>query len=162
MRDKVTGVQTLPVGKLDRTIRGLGGEFAKFGVVGVINFIIDVGLFNVLIFTALSGSPLTAKAVATTVAAASSYFMNRHWTWRHRARTGLSRELPLFLVLSAVGLGITEFCLAFSHYGLGLTSRLADNIAANVVGLILATSWRFLSFKRWVFLAPTEDACAGQ
>ena len=140
-------------------VRSLAPEAAKFAVVGGVNFALDVGLFNLLIFTVLDGSPLTAKAVSTTVAAASSYFMNRHWTWRHRARTGLSRELPLFLLLSAVGLGITEVCLAFSHYGLGLTSPLADNIAANVVGLGLATSWRFLSFKRWVFLAPADPAC---
>ena len=82
--------------------------------------------------------------------------MNRHWTWRERARTGLRRELPLFLALSAIGLGITLTCLAVSHYGLGLTSPLADNVAANVVGLGFGMVWRFWSFKRWVFLASPD------
>ena len=132
-------------------------EVGKFGVVGVVNFVLDVGLFNVLLFTVLSSQPLAAKALSTTVAATSSYFMNRHWTWDHRARSGLHRELPLFLLLSAVGLGITEVCLLVSHYGLGFTSHLADNVAANVVGLVLATAWRFLSFKKWVFRTPERE-----
>ena len=42
-------------------------------------------------------------------------------------------------------------CLAISHYALGFTSPLADNIAANVVGLGLATAFRFWSYRRWVF-----------
>jgi putative flippase GtrA len=138
-------------------------EVAKFAVVGGFNYTLDVALFNLLIFTIWQGSPLLAKAAATAVAATSSYFMNRHWTWDARARTGLSRELPLFLLLSAVGLGITEAVLAVSHYGLGLTSPLADNLAANVVGVGFATVWRFLSFKRWVFLPldpPAAPRCA--
>jgi putative flippase GtrA len=132
----------------------LVSEVAKFGVVGAINVFVDAGLFNLLTFTVFEGQPIRSKFISTTTAIVSSYFMNRHWTWRHRARTSLLRELPLFLVLSGVGLGITLACLAVSHYGLGFTSKLADNVAANVVGLALGMVWRFWSFKRWVFLAP--------
>jgi putative flippase GtrA len=140
-----------------RSLRPRFREVAQFGVVGAANYLLDIGLFNVLLFTAFSGEPLPAKALATTAAATSSYFMNRYWTWGDRARAGLARELPLFLVLSGVGLLITEICLLVSHYGLGLTSRVADNVAANVVGLVLATTWRFLSFKKWVFLASVRE-----
>lgn len=132
-------------------------ELAKFGVVGMINFFLDVAMFNVLRVTVLTDKPITAGVISTAVAATSSYFMNRHWTWRHRARTGLLRELPLFLVLSGVGLGISTGCLALSHYVLGLDSLLADNIAKNGVGLALGMAWRFWSFKRWVFLVPPAD-----
>ena len=38
----------------------------------------------------------------------------------------LRRELPMFLLLSAVGLAIALACLGFSHYVLGYTSTLAD------------------------------------
>jgi hypothetical protein len=53
---------------------------------------------------------------------------------------------------------ISEACLVVSHYGFDFTSRLADNLAANGVGLVLATTWRFLSYKKWVFLAPDDRA----
>jgi putative flippase GtrA len=35
---------------------------------------------------------------------------------------------------------------------LGLTSRLADNISANVVGVGLGTVFRFVTYKRFVFV----------
>lgn len=130
------------------------GEVGKFGIIGVTNTILDLLIFNALLFTAFESSPAVAKVVSTVVSATSSYFMNRHWTWRHRARSGTHRELPTFLLLSALALGITEACLLFSHYGLGLTSKLSDNIAANGFGLLLATLFRFWSFKRFVFLHP--------
>jgi hypothetical protein len=53
-----------------------------------------------------------------------------------------------------VGLGISLACLAISHYGLGYTSKLADNVASFGPGLILGMGWRFWSFKRWVFTDP--------
>ncbi len=143
---------------LDSRFRAVLHEVAKFGVVGFLNFALDVALFNLLRVGPLHHKPLTAGVISTAVAATSSYFMNRHWTWRHRARSGLRRELPLFLVLSGVGLGISTGCLALSHYALGLHTLLADNIAKNGVGLALGMAWRFWSFKRWVFLMPPAPA----
>ena len=128
-------------------------EVAKFGIVGAFNFGVDITLANLL----YGLGPLTSKSIAVTVAATSSYFMNRHWSFAHRARSGIKREYVMFIVLSAVGLAIVEVCLAVSHYGLGYTSKLADNIAANGVGLVLGTTWRFWSFKRWVFLPAPKD-----
>lgn len=144
--------------RLPAPLRVLADELAKFGTVGAFNFVLDVALFNVLRLTVLEGKPLTAKAISTAVAATSSYFMNRHWTWKHRVRSGLRREYGLFILLSAVGLLITEACLATSHYLLGWDSVLADNISANGVGLVLGMAWRFWSFKRWVFLEPRDAA----
>src|SRR5581483_4420977 len=101
--------------------------------------------------------PLTAKALSTVVAATSSYFMNRHWTWRDRARTGLAREYSLFIALSGVALGLTLGCLAFGEYVLHEQSLLARNFWGNVVGVGVAMVWRFWSFKRWVFLEPEPE-----
>ncbi|HET6818446.1 MAG TPA: GtrA family protein [Mycobacteriales bacterium] len=135
-------------------------EIAKFGLVGAVNYVLDVSLFNALIVGPLHDRPLTSKAISTVVAATSSYFMNRHWTWRNRARTGLGREYGLFIVLSAVGLAITLGCLGFGEYVLNQHSWLARNVWGNVVGVGLGMVWRFWSFKRWVFLpaGPAADA----
>ena len=72
--------------------------------------------------------------MATTVA----YFGNRFWTFRHRARTSMRREYVLFFVLNGVGLLISVGALWFSHYALGFTRLLADNISANFVGVASA------------------------
>jgi putative flippase GtrA len=135
-------------------------EIAKFGIVGAINYVVDVGLFNILVVSLLSSRPLTAKGISTIVAATSSYFMNRHWTWKDRARTGVRREYLLFLVLSAIALGITLGCLAFGEYVLHQDSLLARNFWGNIVGVGVAMVFRFWSFKRWVFLEPEPSRTA--
>jgi putative flippase GtrA len=141
-------------------------EIAKFGVVGIGAFIIDIGLFNLLRFAGGEGPmydrPLTAKIVSVVVATTFAYVGNRYWTFRHRGRTTFGREYVLFFVLNGVGLAISVGCLWFSHYALGLTSALADNISANVVGIALGTMFRFWSYRRWVFPAdePTADDAA--
>jgi putative flippase GtrA len=148
------GVTVASVKRLYATFESLIHEIAKFGLVGAVNYVMDVALFNVLLATWLPHKPLTAKAISTVVAATSSYFMNRHWTWRHRARSGMLREYGLFIALSAIALGLTLGCLAFGEYVLHEQSLLARNFWGNVVGVGVAMVWRFWSFKRWVFLEP--------
>ena len=136
-------------------------EIAKFGVVGIGAFIIDIGLFNLLRFAGGEGpmydKPLTAKIVSVVVATTFAYFGNRYWTFRHRGRTSFGREYVLFFVLNGVGLAISVGCLWFSHYVLHLDSALANNISANVIGLGLGTLFRFWSYRRWVFPAIPDD-----
>ena len=74
-------------------------------------------------------------------------------------REQVHHEVLIFLAVSAVGGLIAMGCLGFSHYVLGLTSKLADNISANGVGLVLATLFRFWGYKTLVFVAgkPAED-----
>ncbi len=130
-------------------------EILKFGVVGVGGVVIDFGFFNLFEHDGIG--PLTSGALSNIIAALVSYFANRHWAFAHRARTGLRRELPIFVLLSSIGLGINEIPLAITHYGFGWTSLLADDLSRYTVGLVLATAFRFLSFKRWVFTADTHD-----
>ena len=124
----------------------------KFGVVGSLAFLVDLGVFNLLLH--LSDKPLTSKTLSTVVATTVAYAGNRTWTFRRRTRSGVRREYVLFFLLNGVGLLIALTCLAVSHYLLDFTSRLSDNIAANVVGLVLGTTFRFWSYRRWVFLQP--------
>ena len=133
-------------------------ELMKFGVVGAVAFVVDVGLFNLLLHA--TDKPLTSKTVAVVVATTVAYAGNRHWTFRKRSRSRVSREYTLFFLLNGVGLAIALICLAVSHYVLGFTSRLADNIAANVIGLGLGTVFRFLSYRRWVFPELLPEAAA--
>jgi putative flippase GtrA len=137
-------------------------EAAKFATVGGIGFVVDLAIFNALLFWGDDGigplhdSPLWAKTIAVVGATSVTYTGNRLWTFRHRARTGLAREYTLFFVLNGVGLGIALACLGFSRYVLGLSGPLADNIAANVVGLLLGTLFRFWSYRTWVFPAHAQ------
>lgn len=136
----------------------LKNEIAKFGTIGLVAYIIDVGIFNLLLHNSLSEKPLTAKTISAIVATTFAYFGNRFWTFSDRARTSYRREYLLFVVLNGVGMGIQLTCLAISHYLLGFTSPLADNVSGNGFGLVLGTLFRFWSYRKWVFLAqePTN------
>jgi len=138
-------------GRVAGAARRLGSEIAKFGTVGAVAFIIDVGLFNILRAGVLSDSPLTAKTFSVVTATAFAYVANRNWTYRDRARTGYGRETALFFATNAVALLISWGCLAFTHYLLGLDSQLADNISGNVIAVGLGTLFRFWVYRTWVF-----------
>ena len=129
-------------------------ELAKFGIVGAIAFVVDVGTFNLLRNGVMHDRPLTAKVISTILATSVAFAGNRQWTFRHRERAGLRREYMLFFVLNAVGLAIALSCLGVSHYLLDFTSPLADNISANGVGMVLGTMFRFWSYRKFVFTAP--------
>lgn len=129
-------------------------ELLRFGSVGAVAFVVDVGLFNLLRFgpgELLADKPLTAKVLSVTVATVVAWLGNRYWTFARLRTATRIRELLGFAVVNVVGMAIAVGCLAFSHYVLGLTSPLADNIAANVVGLGLGTAFRYFAYRRVVF-----------
>ncbi len=138
-------------------------EVMKFLAVGGVGYVVDVTLFNLLRYGGTDGQgllydqPLTAKVASGAIATLVTYAGNRLWTFRHRARTGVAREYSLFFLLNAVGVGIGVATLGFSHYVLGLQSPLADNISANVVGVILGSGFRFWSYRKWVFREIHHD-----
>jgi putative flippase GtrA len=81
-----------------------------------------------------------------------TYLGNRMLTWRERSTsTDSRRQITVFIVFNLIGLGISVVLLLLTHDVLGLTSRLADNLSANVVGLGLGTLFRSWSYRRFVF-----------
>lgn len=151
-----------PAGYLHRLTGGLSHliqELGKFGVVGGLSFLIDAGGYNLFRYV-LEFGPLTSKTFSVSIAATAAFAGNRYWTWRHRQATGLGREYFLYFVFNAVGLLISLLCLGFNNYVLGTAwpqtfqTPLAENIAANGIGLVLGTMFRFYSYRRWVFLPP--------
>ena len=157
------------LGRVRSALDVLVREMVKFGVVGAVAFVVDVGVFNLLRFGVggggpLEAKPLSAKVVSTVAATIVAWLGNRLWTFRHRRRASAHRELVLFVLFNAAGLAIALSCLAFSHYVLDLRTALADNVSANGVGLVLGTLFRFWAYRRFVFntelaqegLAPAE------
>ncbi|GGF00711.1 GtrA family protein [Mycetocola zhadangensis] len=143
---------------------GLVVQLAQFGLVGAAGFLIDLTVFNALRLTVLSPEvihtgPLLAKIISTVLAITANWLGNRYWTFRQNRQDSTVREGIEFFGVSLVGMGIGLACLWVSHYLLGFTSVLADNISANVVGLALGAIFRFTLYRYWVF-APSRQASA--
>jgi putative flippase GtrA len=128
----------------------------KFGVIGIIGYVVDVGVFNLLRIGVAGDDhffqgPIGAKIISVALSTLVTWFGNRFWTFREHRRKNYLLELVEFTAVAVGGLGIGLLCLWVSHYVLGLQSLLADNISSNVIGLFLATAFRFLLYRYWVY-----------
>jgi putative flippase GtrA len=146
----------LPAAGIYTRYRHLVHELLKFGIVGGIGSVIDLGGAAVLHGKYHVG-PLESKAISTTMATIFTYLGSRFWTFKHRENQALGREATLFIVLNLVGLAIAEVVIALVTYGFGRHSQLEYN-AASVVGTGLATIFRYVAYRRWVFTAPAEPS----
>ena len=132
-------------------------ELVSVGGIGPVAFVVDVGGYNLLRATIMPDQVIWAKVVSVAVATLVAWLGHRYVTFRGTRRRTVGRELVLFVVANGGGLLIAAACLYVSHYVLGFTSPLADNISGNVVGLILGTAFRYLAYRHVVF-APTRKA----
>lgn len=135
----------------------LAPEVMKFGIIGGLNVLVNWVTFNLLLLLpAFANGQLKAKVIATGIAIISSYFMNRHWTYKDRDKSAAHREFVLFLGFNLAGMLIELAVMAMTKYVFGLTSWLAINVAF-IVGLGLGTVFRFFTYRTWVF-THAEDA----
>src|SRR5690606_26527881 len=95
-------------------------EMIKFGVIGAIAFVIDLGGANLLWHTVLQDKVTTAKVISGALATLFAWVGNRAWTFRHRRNRAPLQEVVLFFAVNGVALVIAAAVLALSHYGLGI------------------------------------------
>jgi putative flippase GtrA len=137
-------------------------ELAKFGLVGLVGSVVDLGGAAYL-HGAVGIGPMVSKGLSIIAATALTYLGSRFWTFRHRVNQALLREGVLFAAFNIVGLAIAECVIAFVTYGLDMKGTLVFN-AASLAGTGLGTVFRYFSYKKWVFLAgaPGAAVAAGE
>lgn len=137
-------------------VQNLVPEASKFLTVGAVAYVVDFGVFNLLRFAGdyapLASKPLTAKVISAFLATLVAYFGNKKWTYATRNGQDQRKEVLWFFGLNIVAMLIAVACLWFSHYVLGLDSPLADNISANFIGVALGTLFRFVTYRKFVFI----------
>ena len=139
--------------------RDLTGEAIRFLIVGGTAFGITVGGTDALHLGA-GLEPLVANLLANVAASCFAFAAHKYWTFRHRPEGGQRREFVLFFILNGAGLGLQQLSIWFTRDVLDFTGVLALN-ASLIVGIGLATLFRFWSYRKWVFLAPALPAPAG-
>lgn len=147
-----------PEAGLYARVRLLLPELLKFGVVGGLGSVIDLGGAAVLHGKYHVG-PLESKAISTALATVFTYLGSRFWTFKDRENQSLRREAVLFVLLNVAGLLIAMAVIALVTYVLGLRGQLEYN-AASVLGTGLATIFRYFAYRQWVFTAPADAPLA--
>jgi len=127
----------------------LARELLAFSFAGVVNTAFGFLLFN-LLFSSMGS--LWANAVSTAGGTATSFVLNRYITYRHRPRRALRQELPLFVAVNLVGLGIQQGVMALAKVAFNLqsTDRLEYNLV-RVVSVAIGTVFLLLCYRYLVF-----------
>ena len=134
-------------------------EVAKFGVVGAIGFVVQLGVQNAL-YPGHGVGAVTAVVIAYAIATVVTFVGNRWWAFRHRKGAGLGPELAQFVVLNVVGIFIQVGIVDLVVHGMGHSDRLSYNIAT-IFGIGIGTMFRLFTYRRFVFrTAPPASGAA--
>lgn len=142
---------------LSAAARRVLGEVVRFLLVGGVATAVSFLGFNVLVHglfldsSPLAEHPVTAYVLVNVVAGCLAFAGMRAYAFRDRTISDPSTGLVRFFGFGALTMVIPVLCLGFSRHVLGLDSALADNVAANVIGLGLGTATRFWVFRTYVF-----------
>lgn len=113
-------------------------QAGRFAMVGMINTAIDLVLFW-LLGVALGLPYLTANGLSYGAGMASSYLLNRAWTFRANALAGpVRRQVPRLLAINLASLAASSMLLSLLVEGLGLFTAklfaLSASVAMNFIG----------------------------
>jgi hypothetical protein len=89
--------------------------------------------------------------VANTVGMLISFYGSRQYAFKHRQPTGPGGGLVNYAIVNFASFVIPMACLWVTRNVFDWDTVIADNVAANVVGALLATMFRFWAFRRFVF-----------
>lgn len=101
-------------------MKKLSGQILRFGVVGALAFVIDYGLLF-LCTEALGINYLISSAIAFSVAVIFNYILSTLWVFdTSRNEKDKRAQFAVFIILSVIGLGLTEVLMWFGTDILGI------------------------------------------
>ncbi|NBC33721.1 MAG: GtrA family protein [Alphaproteobacteria bacterium] len=125
----------------------------RFATVGVLNTAIDMSLFALLHLGAGVGL-LAANTLSYSAGVTNSFFCNKYWTFRETQRHGrLSRQLPLFVGLNLIGLGL-------SNATIWALAPLMPAMAAKLAAVGATFVWNYWSSRRFVYTPDLRNFSA--
>ena len=140
---------------LPERVRHLGPEVLAFGVIGAAN----TTLYTLITYVSMGIGVVKANALATVITTTLAYFANRHWTYRHHSRSRRRREYTLFFGFNLIGLVIQTGAATIGKYGFDLSEKTDKHLLMGVtlIGIVVATVFRFWAYRTFVFLKPKPD-----
>ncbi|CDD76104.1 putative uncharacterized protein [Cryptobacterium sp. CAG:338] len=129
-------------------MKKLISQFMKFGIVGVIAFVIDYG-FMVLL-TEVFGVPyLISTTVSFIISVIFNYFASMRFVFKRKDDMSRRREFIIFVVLSVIGLVINDVFMWLMVDFLFIDYRISKIVVTFIVAV-----WNFVTRK--IFLEAKE------
>ncbi|MEE8131535.1 MAG: GtrA family protein [Candidatus Paceibacterota bacterium] len=132
-------------------------QLGKFVLVGGLNFLIDMGVLNFLVFyTGISVGLEQSffKGIAFLIAVVNSYLWNKFWTFKRTTKETVGKEFFQFVVVSSIGLFINlgvDYVLVNQITPLAALPLKTWAQFAAMLAAIVALFWNFIGYKFIVF-----------
>lgn len=143
-------------------------QITRFGLVGVVNTAIDLGVLNALLYLWPPSSYAWValyNSAAFFAAVTCSYILNKRFTYGDRGAYSY-RQFGRFVCLSLCGLGLNNAVLySIIAYIFGGQYTVAHVNAAKLAAIVTAAAFNYLSYRRLVFVTaspPPSAARAGE
>lgn len=130
-------------------MKKLIAQIMKFGVVGVIAFVIDYGLM-VLLTEVFGVNYLVSATISFTVSVIFNYLASMRYVFRHKEGMSRRKEFIIFVVLSVIGLGLNDLLMWLGTGLLGISYLITKLVATFIVMV-----WNFVTRKK--FLDAGDD-----
>lgn len=127
-------------------------QAVKFGLVGVLNTLVDLGVYALLVHLTglLADYHTLAKAISYAAGILNSYLWNRRWTFRSQASP--SRTLLPFFAVNGLALAVNTGLMSLSFERLGLPEIVSIGIAT-----LSTMAFNFLVSKFIIFRPRPEQ-----
>lgn len=126
-------------------------QVAKYFLVGIFVTIIDLKLFELLVWIL---NPIISKGISFLISTFIKYWGNKHWTFEKPEKDGIQQEIFQFIIVTIIGLGIdvSSFFYFIKIMGPQLSTSEDVWIKLSVIfAALVAALWNFLGYKFLVF-----------
>lgn len=129
-------------------------QFARFGVVGTVGFLVDTAVLYAGL--ALGLGLYGGRAVSYLAAASATFALNRAWTFRGQGEGPVARQWALFVVLNLVGFAFNYGTYAALVATVALVAQ--HPVIGVAAGSLAGMMGNFLLSRRFVFGGASRAA----
>lgn len=135
-------------------------RFLRFVLVGVINTLVDFGVFNLM--AGLFKLPLlTSQAISFIAGVTTSFILSRKYVYPEANSGSITNQLPKFLVINLIGLAVRSLSIpALNDLFLGVlnntkllsfTPEFVSRNLAWAISTLVVLSFNFFGNRAWTF-----------
>lgn len=117
-------------------------KFLKFGLVGILNTIITIIIFNIL--RVIGMNMIIANSIGYICGMINSYFWNNKWVFKSNSKDIIT--IGKFIVVNVITMFINNFILILLVRNMGINEVISQGAA-----LVLTIVINFVGNKLWTF-----------
>ena len=129
------------------------GKFLKFSGIGIVGFLVDVGVLQAAVTTS-AVSPYAARLASYLAAATTTWWLNRQFTFREASHAAAATQWARFLAVNAIGFGANY--LTFAALVATLPLAATYPVLAVPAGSLAGLCFNFLLSKKFAFVSKDQ------